>query len=382
LNVIKVKRLHGANIKSILSSIKKFVEKFKNMFSFFLLMNGIAYHPEYDKYDLGSDHPLIGNKPKRTMEMLEKTGMIKSFTTFTPTLAEKEDLLRSHGLQYIEKIQQLSKVGGMLSFDTPAPKGIYEYARRATGGTLVCGSKLFENYSLTVNPLGGFHHASKNHSSGFCFFNDIAVVIEYLKTYFDIHRFFIIDLDVHHGNGTMDIFYNDPTVLNLSFHQDGETLYPGTGSINKIGAEKGEGFTVNLPLPPHTGSDAFINAFDQMIPPLIYQFNPEIIIYQAGVDTHYSDPLADIDLSIQTYYRLAKAIYNLSTHYSQKLLVLLGGGYNSDSCISAYENIFHGLLNHESFNVEDDPNHAKNYDIVDTRITDLQRLLKPYWKFP
>ena len=344
-------------------------------------MNGIVYHTDYDKYDLGSDHPLIGNKPKRTMQMLDKNGMIKSFDTFIPTLAEKEDLVRAHGIEYIEKIQQLSKTGGMLSFDTPAPKGIYEYARRATGGTLVCGSKLFEKYSLTVNPLGGFHHASKNHSSGFCFFNDIAVVIEYLKTYFNINRSLIIYLDVHHGNGTMDIFYTDPTVLNLSFHQDGETLYPGTGSINKIGSGQGEGYTVNLPLPPHTGSDAFINAFYQIIPPLTHQFNPEIIIYQAGVDTHHSDPLADIDLSIQTYYRIAKAIYTLSNHYSQKLLVLLGGGYNSDLCISAYENIFHGLLNSDSFNVEDDPNHAKNYDIVDTRITNLQNVLKPYWKF-
>ena len=344
-------------------------------------MNGIVYHVDYDKYDLGTNHPLIGNKPKRTMEMLHKTSMITSFTEFTPTLAEKEDLLRSHGNSYVEKIQQLSKTGGMLTFDTPAPKGIYEYARRATGGTLVCGSKLFENYSIMVNPLGGFHHASKNHSSGFCFFNDISVVIEYLRSYYTINKFLIIDLDVHHGNGTMDIYYNDPTVLNISFHQDGETLYPGTGSLNKIGSGKGEGYTVNLPLPPHTGSDAFINAFDKIIPSLIHQFNPEIIIYQAGVDTHHSDPLADLDLTFQTYYRIAKAIQTLSQHYSQKLLVLLGGGYNSESCIHSYENIFHGLLRHEQYRVEKDPYHAKNYDIVETRITDLQKVLKPYWDF-
>jgi len=344
-------------------------------------MNGIVYHPDYDKYDLGTNHPLIGNKPRRTMEMLERTSMISSFTKFTPTLAEKEELLRSHGLDYVEKIQRLSKTGGMLTFDTPAPKGIYEYACRATGGTLVCGSKLFENYSIMVNPLGGFHHASKNHSSGFCFFNDISVVIEYLRTYYQVKKFMVIDLDVHHGNGTMDIYYTDPTVLNISFHQDGETLYPGTGSIKKIGAGNGEGFTINLPLPPHTGSDAYITAFDQIIPPLTHQFKPEIIIYQAGVDAHHADPLADMDLSVQTYYRFAKAIHNLSEQYSQKLLVLLGGGYNSDACISAYENVFHGLLHHQKCRVEKDPNHAKNLDIVDTRISDLQKVLKLYWNF-
>jgi acetoin utilization protein AcuC len=344
-------------------------------------MNGIVYHSDYDKYDLGVGHPLIGNKPKRTMDMLRRTEMISSFTEFSPKLAEKNDILKAHSASYVEKIETLSITGGRLTFDTPAPKGIYTYARRATGGTLICGSKLFENYSIMVNPLGGFHHASMNHSSGFCFFNDIAVVIEYLRSYYQLKKFFIIDLDVHHGNGTMDIYYKDPTVLNLSFHQDGETLYPGTGSIKKIGAGKGEGFTVNLPLPPHTGSDAFLSAFDCIIPPLIHQFKPEIIIYQAGVDTHHTDPLADLQLSVQTYYRLAKAIHKLSQRYSQKLLVLLGGGYNSDACISAYENIFHGLLFHEDHLTENDSWQANNHDIVDNRILELQKVLKPYWNF-
>jgi acetoin utilization protein AcuC len=179
----------------------------------------------------------------------------------------------------------------------------------------------------------------------------------------------------------MDIYFRDSTVLNISIHQDGKTLYPGTGSLKKIGAGKGEGYTVNLPLPPHTGSDAFIKAYDQIIPTLTHQFNPEIIIYQAGVDAHHSDPLADLDISVQTYYRLAKAIHSLSQQYSQKLLVLLGGGYNSESCISAYENVFHGLLHHEKCRVEKDPNHAKNLDIVENRISDLQKVLKPHWNF-
>jgi len=344
-------------------------------------MYGIVYHPDYERYDLGTDHPLIGNKPRRTMDMLRRTEMISSFKEMSPILADKIDLLRAHGSSYVEKVEALSETGGMLAVDTPAPKGIYGHARRATGGTLVCGSKLFENYSIMVNPLGGFHHASENHSSGFCFFNDIAVVIEYLRTYFTVKKFFVIDLDVHHGNGTMDIYFNDPTVLNLSFHQDGETLYPGTGSLTKIGSGEGEGYTVNLPLPPHTGSDAYLHAFDGIIPPLIHQFSPEIIIYQAGVDTHHSDPLADLDLSVQTYYRIAKAIHKLSERYSNKLLVLLGGGYNSDSCISSYENIFHGLLYHDEHRTENDPYHEKNFDIVDTRISDLQKILNPYWHF-
>jgi len=345
------------------------------------MMYGVTYHPDYDKYDLGINHPLIGDKPKRTMQMLYDKNIISSFHEFSPPLAKKEDLLRVHPPSYVERIERLSKTGGMLASDTPAPKGIYTYARRATGGSIVCGSKLFENYSIMVNPLGGFHHASKQYSSGFCFFNDIAVVIEFLRKQYNVKKFFIIDLDVHHGNGTMDIYYRDPTVLNLSFHQDGETLYPGTGSLEKIGAEKGQGYTINLPLPPHTGSKAYLHAFNQIIPPLIDQFSPEILIYQSGVDTHHTDPLADLDISLQTYYHLAKKIHQLSEQHGQKLLVLLGGGYNSDFCIAAYENIFRGLLSQGKCIQEPDVHKTKNVDIVDTRISNLQNVLKKYWSF-
>ncbi len=360
----------------ILSDRSKF---FKNNTFYYTLMYGITYHPEYDNYDLGINHPLIGNKPKRTMDMLREKTLISSFDEFSPSLASKEDLLRVHPTSYIERIKRLSKTGGMLAMDTPAPKGIYSSARRATGGSIVCGSKLFENYSIMVNPLGGFHHASKQHSSGFCFFNDIAVVIEYLRTKQNLNKFFIIDLDVHHGNGTMDIYYRDPTVLNLSIHQDGETLYPGTGSIEKIGAEKGTGYTINLPLPPHTGSKAYLHAFNQLIPPLIDQFSPELIIYQSGVDTHHTDPLADLDLSLQTYYHIAKKIHQLSKKYTQKLLVLLGGGYNSEFCIAAYENIFRGLLNEKKCIQENDIYQNQKFDIVENRISNLQKILKQYW---
>ncbi len=342
-------------------------------------MNVITYHPDYNKYDLGVDHPLIGNKPQKIMEMLNKNGLIKEFDVVTPTVATDEDILRVHGKSYLDQIKRLSEKGGMLSIDTPAPKGIYQCAALAAGGTISCCSKTHEKKTISVNPLGGFHHASINHSSGFCFFNDIAIGIEYLRAHYHLKKFLIIDLDVHHGNGTQDIYFRDRSVVNLSIHQDGRTLYPGTGDIKKIGDDDGIGHTINIPLPPGTGSNVYLYAFDEIVPQITLAFQPDIIIYQSGVDTHHSDPLADLMITYQTYYHLAKKIKQLSVSTCKKLIVLLGGGYNSTTCINAYENIFNGLLDKSTYITEPDPFKDENMSIVKNDINELKGILKPYW---
>jgi len=266
----------------------------------------------------------------------------------------------------------------MLSSDTPAPAGIYNIASLATGGSLLGGRKLFEDFNIMTNPLAGFHHANRDSSSGFCFFNDIAVTIEYLREKQKLKRFLVIDVDVHHGNGTQDIYASDPTVLNLSFHQDGRTLYPGTGSINKIGRDGGEGYTVKLPLPPETGKRSYLNAVNELIPPLSQQFKPEIIIYQCGVDTHHSDPLANLCLTYQTYYHLAEKIVEMSNNTCKKLLVLFGGGYNSSASIKSYYNIMCGLLGRKDIIIEED-NSDKKAEGVGQLVFELKKLLAPHW---
>ena len=340
---------------------------------------GIVYHQDYNKYDLGTSHPLIGNKPQKTMAFLKEKNLMEEIKLFTPDKATEEDLLSVHDLKYIERVKELSKEGGMLSFDTPAPAGIFEYASLATGGTILAGEKLFDGYQCMVNPLAGFHHASKEFSSGFCFFNDIAVVIEYLREKHKLKKFLVVDLDVHHANGTQEIYYHDPTVLKVSFHQDGRTLYPGTGSMEKIGDGAGEGFTVNLPLPPGTGNTSFLKAFDEIVPKLTKQFAPEIIIYQSGVDTHHTDPLADLNLTYPIYYQLAKKMMALSSSTCNKLLVLLGGGYNCSGSIQSYYNILCGLVSREDYIKEKDIPDTK-IEEVEKLVSELKNILHPYWK--
>ena len=341
-------------------------------------MIGIVYHDEYNKYDLGVDHPLIGDKPRQTMEFFEKKGILHVIKVFKPIKISEINLLLVHTPRYIERIKQLSQTGGMLSFDTPVPIGIYDIARLVTGGTMRAGEKLFHGFNYMINPLAGFHHASKDNSSGFCFFNDIAVTIEYLRKKFNIKRFQIIDIDVHHANGTQEIYYDDPSVLKISFHQDGRTLYPGTGSIEKIGRNSGKGYTVNLPLPPGTGNKSFLTAFNAIIPQLTYQFNPELIIYQSGVDTHHSDPLADLKLTFQIYYQLSKKISELSIETCNKLLVLFGGGYNSLSSVQCYYNHMCGFMDRTDYFKEKQILDI-NPEEVKRRILDLKKLLAPYW---
>lgn len=343
------------------------------------MKNAFIYHEDFNKYDLGTDHPLIGDKPRNCLKYLTGSGLLSHFDILTPTPACYDDLLRAHTPEYLKHIQYLSINGGYLSADTPAPKGIFEVASLATGGSMLAADKLYDGYHLTINPLGGFHHACRASSSGFCFFNDIAVAIEYLKQKRKIKRFLIIDLDVHHGNGTQDIYFEDPSVLNISMHQDGRTLYPGTGDVDAIGRGPGEGYTVNLPLPPGTGSASYLKAFHEIIPPLVMQFSPEVILYQSGVDTHHADPLADLNLPLQTYYALASQVTKLSKDTCNKLVVLFGGGYNSESCIQAYGNIVRGLLGEKNYLSEPEPTDA-DPGAVDAMLADLKMRLADYWE--
>ncbi|MEF8879554.1 MAG: hypothetical protein V5A64_04095 [Candidatus Thermoplasmatota archaeon] len=342
-------------------------------------MIGIVYHEDYNKYDLGVDHPFIGDKPHKTMEMLKEKKILDQIQQFTAKKATDEDILRVHTKKYLDQIKKLSKQGGKLSADTPVPKGIYKHASHAVGGTLLAGEKLFQDFNCMVNPLGGFHHTGTDFSSGFCFFNDIAMVIEKLRIKQNIKRFMIIDIDVHHADGTQEIYYNDPSVLNISFHQDGKTLYPHTGSIEEIGEGVGRGYTINLPFPPRTGGGVFLRFFKELIPKFMKQFEPEFIIFQSGVDTHYSDPLGDLEYNFQTYYYAARRIKNLAERYCDKLLVLMGGGYNNEASATAYYNEMTGLLNQKNFVKEESRATFQQFYEANKNRKKLKEVLNSYW---
>ena len=339
-------------------------------------MLAVAYHNDYSKYNLGETHPLLGDKPKRTLELLMEKNV--KMRVFEPGHATYEELLFVHSKSFVDSVKNLSESGGMLTVDTPAPKGIYDTARTACGGTKIMGVKVMEEFRWGVNLLGGFHHAGVDSASGFCFFNDIAVTIELLRKKYRVKKFLVVDLDVHHCNGTQEIYYKDNSVLVVSMHQDGRTLYPGTGFIHETGANKGEGYNINIPLPPGTGNEGYLYAFDEIIPGIAEQFNPEIIFYQSGVDTHHSDPLANLNLTFDVYHDLGKRMEDIAANTCKKLVVCLGGGYNLEQSVKSYYNIVSGILDLKDF-VSEPEIPDRRMDDVKNVVSQVKKKLADYW---
>jgi len=300
---------------------------------------GVVYHERYLEHDLGFGHPERPERLKAILRLLEPHLDRPELVLLRPEAASEDDLLRVHSREYVGYVEELSRSGrGGLSIDTPAPRGVYETARLAAGGAILAGESVargdVDRAFALVRPPG--HHAGRNYGGGFCFFNNIAIMIEHLKAERGLEKFAILDWDVHHGNGTQDIFYEDPTVLYFSTHQ--YPLYPGTGRLHEVGRGDGAGYNVNVPLPPgSTGAD-FLYALRELFIPLVEEFKPDIICVSAGYDAYFRDPLASLRFSIGTYTEATRALVDLADGVcGGRVVVVLEGGYNLDA-------VSHGVL--------------------------------------
>jgi acetoin utilization protein AcuC len=306
----------------------------------------LIYSDEFLKYDFGPSHPLRPVRLKLTYELLKSVGLLsKPFVSIhLPRRATEDELLMVHDKEYIEEVKAFSRTGvGYLDVgDTPAFKGIHEATSIAVGGSIVAADLIMRGDTThAFNPAGGLHHAGRDHAAGFCVYNDIAVAIKNIQQVYGTRRIAIVDIDVHHGDGTQSIFNKDPTVLGIDLHEDGRFLYPGSGFIQEIGEEEGRGFKINVPLPPLTSGECYLRAFDAIVPPLLRAFKPEIIVNQFGVDTHYDDPLAHLSLTMDIYGKISSRLHSLAHEICVgKYLVLGGGGYKPESVAIAWTIMF------------------------------------------
>jgi acetoin utilization deacetylase AcuC-like enzyme len=257
-------------------------------------------------------------------------------------LAHDNDFLTVHDLSLLKLIKNLSLSGGWLDSDTPVPQGSYERTRIQTGALMEAGELIMKkkiDRAVQCAVFGG-HHATQTHigrSFGFCYFNNDAIVVRYLQRKGYVNRVFILDCDAHHGNGTQDIFYQDPSVLYMSLHQNPTTLYPGTGYTHEIGEGAGAGYTVNIPLPPGTSDLSYLKALREMFPPLVESFKPDLILFVIGADTYHADPLTELKLHMYCYPEIAKTVVEKANNVCDgKLLVELGGGYDVKSTAYAF----------------------------------------------
>jgi len=291
--------------------------------------------PELWQRGHGPQHPLKPERLQRTFELLSEYGAFAApnVQVREPHLAEPEELALFHTQDYIRVTRALSAgeltlPAGSYGFgpgDNPIFSGMYETEGLKVGSALQ-GAELLYNGDCEVafSYSGGLHHAGPDFASGFCVFNDCAVAIQWLLE--RGLRVAYIDIDVHHGDGVQNAFYDSDRVLTISLHQDPRTLFPGTGFVEEIGRGAGTGYSVNVPLPPLTFDAAYLRAFEAIVPPLLQRFSPDIVATQLGVDTHFTDPLANLALTTQAHLALFQALDGLSPRW----LAFGGGGYAID----------------------------------------------------
>lgn len=291
----------------------------------------LLYSEKFLDYNLGPSHPLRPVRVKLTHDLIRETGLLKdeSITTISPRIATEDELLLFHEKEYIRLVQRLSEKGtGLLDAgDTPAFKGCFESTSLVVGASLEgCDSVMKGKFSHAFNPSGGLHHAHPERASGFCIFNDPAVSINYLKKKYAVKRFVYLDIDAHHGDGVMYGFYDDPSVLDIDFHESGRFLFPGTGFPDEIGLDGAKGLKLNIPLPPGTGDEAYLGAFRKLVSKQLRKFKPEIILVQCGADGHADDRLAHLQLTTNTYMEVVSAMHSLAHELCEGRLLLFGGG--------------------------------------------------------
>lgn len=298
------------------------------------MKTSVIYSPRYLDHNPGYDHPDTPNRLRVIIEELDRNDVFKSekCSLVKPKPATIETIELVHQHDYVQMVQRMgASGGGLLDLgDTVVNRESFEVALLAVGGVLE-GTKLVangkcKNAFALVRPPG--HHAGGYYASGFCLFNNIAIAATHLLLDKDLNRILILDTDVHHGNGTQDIFYNTDKILYVSLHQDPRD-FPGTGFTDEIGEGKGLGYTVNIPFPYRIEDQTYLKAFNEIVVPITKQYKPQFILVSAGFDGHYTDPIGGLSLSTNCYTKVFSKILDLATLLCKgKLVVALEGGYS------------------------------------------------------
>ncbi len=307
---------------------------------------GFLFHELYMWHDTGhaalwypaglkvqpGEHGENAETKRRMRNLMDVAGMFDTLTDIKPRYATEEEILRVHTREYVEKIKALSEGrGGDAGEATPFGHGGYDIARLSAGGVMamvdaVVEKKVDNGYAL-VRPPG--HHAEPDIGRGFCIFGNIGVALHHARHAHGIKRAAVVDWDVHHGNGTQRIFYEDPNVLTISIHQD--NWYPtDSGHIHQTGEGAGKGANLNVPLPPGSGRDAYVGTFERVVAPALRRFKPEIIVIASGFDASIYDPLGRMMVTTTAYRQMTQIMLELADELCGGRLVLAHeGGYSA-----------------------------------------------------
>ncbi|HZB98050.1 MAG TPA: acetoin utilization protein AcuC [Candidatus Sulfotelmatobacter sp.] len=303
----------------------------------------VWYGDDAPWYDHGPSHPLRPARVILTRQLIHDFDIVDGKRTVeTPARsATNEELQLVHSEDYIDAVTKAGhgergpwRLFGFGAGDNPIFPKMHEASARVAGATLVAAEAVLSGRAQhAFNPAGGLHHAMRSQASGFCVYDDPAIAIAWLLDQ-GVERIAYVDVDVHHGDGPQTIFYREPRVLTISLHQDGTTLFPGTGFVSERGAGDAEGTKVNVPLPPFTRDEQWLSAFREVVPPLVEAWKPQFLVTQLGCDSHATDPLANLMLTTTAYREAAALLHDLAHRCAGgRWLATGGGGYQWASVV-------------------------------------------------
>jgi acetoin utilization protein AcuC len=295
--------------------------------------------PELGRYGFPEGHPLSVDRQGAFWRQACALGLDRKVTLAEAPAAPKEAIQRFHTVEYIDRVIAASRRGsGYLdNGDTPAFPGCYEVTAHVVGAALEGARRIMATEARrSFQPIGGLHHARRGAAAGFCVFNDPGVLIETLRSEHGVRRIAYVDIDVHHGDGVFYEFEHDPDVVCVDIHEDGQFLYPGSGSVDESGSGVAEGTKLNLPLAPGSGDREFLRAWEKA-ERFVDVARPEFVILQCGADGLAGDPLADLRLTAAAHAHAARRLVALAERHARgRLMAFGGGGYRLENLSAAW----------------------------------------------
>ncbi len=360
----------------------------------------ILYRQELREYDFGPGHPFRGDRyetfPRFLKENFPEDG---NYRILEAEAASDEDLLRICSREYIDFTREfyqaasagLSHAGQFTRFQSgdnfPVGRpGKLEVAARFIIGQakLACDLVSGGKYKKVISIGGGLHHAKPDYGEGFCLYNDVAFCGVYLLQAYRLERILILDTDAHAGNGTSQYFYGEPKVLLIDLHQDPRSLYPGTGFAHQIGSGDGKGFTINIPMPPYAGYDAYRLVFETIVEPVVREFRPQIIIRNGGTDPHFADGLTRLGLPVKGFRMIGEKVREMARICDGKVIDLIASGYNERVLPYGWLALISGLAGVGLDIAEPEPmppgfTADSAYRETEGVIEEVKRQLRDYW---
>jgi acetoin utilization protein AcuC len=293
----------------------------------------VVFDKSLTEYDFGPAHPMSPVRVDLTMRLADELGVLDHLRAVPAPIADEALIATVHDPRLIEAVTRAGTTPGVLdeefglgTDDNPCFRDMHHAAAHIVGATVEACRQVWTGESLhAVNIAGGLHHAMRDRASGFCIYNDVAVGIQHLLDQ-GAQRVAYVDVDVHHGDGVERIFWDDPRVLTISLHETGQMLFPGTGFPNDVGGPQAQGSAVNVALPPGTGDAGWLRAFHAVVPPLLREFAPDVLVTQHGCDSHIEDPLAHLMLTVDGQRAAYLALHELAHEVSGGRWVATGGG--------------------------------------------------------